>query len=736
MAGLTVPARFSAVLITIALVAGVTAIVLSSPATSQHPDGLHGRTWLSIATAEGPDLVLVNGISGLVEAQATLPAGAQVGTTRVVHSSAEHTLLGGSGDAVIIDNGSHETWARADLDGTQGVLVGGEVLTVDDGTTLWPTSLDGSGVGLPLPATPLDDVAPQEDGNGDVWFLGEDAETMVALRYTPSDGSISSFDVAADTTGLLSIDGRMHAVGSGRAHAVDDGAATPNIDGASALPSLVEGSRGLWAAGDGSELVMVDADGEHSVRLDADIVDIVIWYGRVVAITASGAWIVEPGTDPEPIDPIDGEVEVHADGGLLWLTSGTTVVAIWQDHTQVPFELIGVEADLCIGDCDPGSLSRYLEQVEDEPDPPPETPDSTTTTRPPREIEPPPVEPVQTTTTNQPEPATTSSTTTSTTTTTAPPPPAPPPPEPGLPAESVVPTLPPQTTPPDARPRPRDTAPPFVSTTAPPPTPPPPVANSLVLEVEPPADGNPVLVTLGVTGEREACPGTGPNSVDAELSWSGAGSGSRQVRLDWQPGSGTDTETAIIGDFESGELTVALEACGLRASRSITIDLQVATIGEIMFSPSPPQAGGQVTARLEWAMPRGWTVTSTWWSGGPCGQETRNADSTPRREETFPVLGTRFCVSVVLIVGHGDGTEQFDRSAEVEVRLPETTTTTTTTTLPEITLPTRPPRPTDPDDTTTTTDPDDTTTTEGPNPTITLPDEPGPPGPPGPPDPP
>ena len=59
--------RLVASLVATALVAAGLAWLLASPPSVTSAHDLHGRTWLTVASSSGPQLVLVNGISGLIE---------------------------------------------------------------------------------------------------------------------------------------------------------------------------------------------------------------------------------------------------------------------------------------------------------------------------------------------------------------------------------------------------------------------------------------------------------------------------------------------------------------------------------------------------------------------------------------------------------------------------------------------------------------------------------------------
>jgi len=69
-----------ALLCVVALIGTAVGIAIASPPSSEMPDDFHGRTWLSVASTSGPQLVLVNGISGLIEPDRPLVDGVVVET--------------------------------------------------------------------------------------------------------------------------------------------------------------------------------------------------------------------------------------------------------------------------------------------------------------------------------------------------------------------------------------------------------------------------------------------------------------------------------------------------------------------------------------------------------------------------------------------------------------------------------------------------------------------------------
>src|SRR6187402_2590229 len=93
-------------LVTLAVLAGAAAAVieLGEPPDRVAAEEFDGRTWL---TTDGGRLVLANGISGLVEAQAStdddIPRG-----LRFAGSNRRATLLESDRQAVLVADGSHQ----------------------------------------------------------------------------------------------------------------------------------------------------------------------------------------------------------------------------------------------------------------------------------------------------------------------------------------------------------------------------------------------------------------------------------------------------------------------------------------------------------------------------------------------------------------------------------------------------------------------------------------------------
>lgn len=717
-------------MVVLAGVLGIAGLAVAfDPPDTQGPRDLDGRTWLSVSTASGPTLVLANGFSGLVEAQAQIEDPPERALA-VLGSRAGRTLLGDGAALVVVDDARHEA-QRLDAT-TDAVLVGDSILSFDDGPHLGPADLSSpprplDAGGSLTPATPTHAVV---DDGGRAWFLAERDDDLVAARVDPASRDVDTVDVPTGTSALRLVDGSVVAVGDGRLTALEDGTDVDAGPGA-VLPSLAVGSDGLLAhVRDGSLLVDVDG-GTSEVDLSdsfGDVDEIVVWHDTVVAIGEAGAAVVSgPWDDPtvEVLDLFDAAPRAHEDGGVLWLVGEGRVTAIWADGTRVPFELTTLDLDVCVGSCEPEDIQQFLEERT----PPTTTPERTTTTVEPREVEPPPVEP-----TIPIEDPTTTTSTTSTTSTTLPPSTTTTsvadgdgdgdgtPTDPGPPTSETT-VAPPPTVPPTTSPPTTEAPPP------PPPEPPPEPGPGLVLEVQPASGG--ATATVRVDARPSACsPEAGVwHATRGRVAWSGAAEGSREVQLRWGLGTRhSSTEQVTIPDVrQSGTLTVAFEACGRRAERSIEVTASRPSVSQLRFEPAAPVPGDVVTARVDIVAPDGWRTTSTAWSLGRCGGVQQVGGTEVRTSESFTATEEgRYCAEVIVTFAPDDGDEEtIVRDGEVDAVSTTTTSSTTTTTAPtttttESTTTTAPSTTTTTASTTTTTAPTTTTSTTSPPDTTTT----------------
>jgi hypothetical protein len=769
--------RASVALLTAVAVLGTAiGITVASPPAALRPADLDGRTWMSVATGDGPGLVLLNGFSGLVEARAAAAAGIPA-DARFATSGPSRTLLAGDDGTVVVDDGLHtaETAAGA----TRGAaLVGDEVLAVDGDGQLTVRGPGGDPTALDLDG---DDVLerPVVAADGAAWILAEQATGPRAWRVD-DDLEPRSHDVPAGTTALVVADGDPAAITPTGMVFLDGDRADRSVPDGAVVPTVVEDPDGTWAHAEGDTVTVLDDGEEFETTLDDSVEQLVLWSSAVLAITADGVQRIADG-EADPVGEFDRAPQVHLDGGLLWLTAGNLVTAVWDDQTEVTFELTSIDLDLCVDDCDASDVQRFLdEQEEEEEQEQGDEPDerTTTTTTSPRrsesrQIRPPSVEPTVPTTTTTAPPTTTTTTRpttttttrpttattaadrdddrqppssavrpTSSTTTTPPPQPAGPPPTaappttrpplivlpplfpgprpPGLPPRDPGPgpgRPPPQEPAPPTTQAPTPTTRPSTTTTTEPTTPttePPAGSVGLVLGVD--RSGGSATATVAVQGRASDCGALVSRSTTGTVSWSGAASGSTQVALQWTGigSSSSSSEQVTIANVGSGPLTVSFSACGLQTSRTAGDADAPPEVSAVSVDPAQPTVGESFTASVSVDARDGWSVSGASWSGGPCGAERNVGGSGLSQSFTADQPG-RFCVSVVVtLAGPGGAESSQSRSGSADV----VDTTTTTTTEPTTTT-TRPRGTT----TTTTTEPT-TTTTEAPTTTTTEVPEP------------
>ena len=175
-----------AVLSVVALIATTVGIVVASPPPSEQPEEFHGRTWLYVSSPnEASPLVLVNGLSGMIEGRATTDGSATPSGAEFVGATTSETLLGTPSAVTVVDNGAHGAVSRAGIDGTSSVLTGGRVLVAGREAEVYPDDL----VGDPEPVEgpdPVESAPPVVDGAGRGWYLGKSGRDLTAERLDPS----------------------------------------------------------------------------------------------------------------------------------------------------------------------------------------------------------------------------------------------------------------------------------------------------------------------------------------------------------------------------------------------------------------------------------------------------------------------------------------------------------------------------------------------------------------------
>ena len=374
--------------VALALVAaGVVMLGFTDPPDRVVADEVDGRTWLPIARAEGAALVLANGISGLVEAEAdaggSLPTG-----LRFDGSDSRFTLLGTEGASVVVADGSHVASTVDTGDGASSVLAGAGLLTAADEITVRPIAPTGE-VGVPVTVTdagtPTPGVAPIVDSHGDAWVLtGE-----TAVRIDGSGRVASRVDVGPSAAQLLVVDGRPYVRTTDSVDALDGGPRLPGAGDRGVVPAVAQSVGGQWAVASGRQITV---DGSSPVDLPDAVRSLAVWHGHVWTATDDAAFAIRDG-EARPIGDIAGPFEVFADGGRLWFVSDDGAIAIDRRQQPTVFRLAGVDLSLCVGDCSPEAAVDYLDEVAPTTTPDPEPGAAPTTTLPPPDITLPPVVP-------------------------------------------------------------------------------------------------------------------------------------------------------------------------------------------------------------------------------------------------------------------------------------------------------------------------------------------------------
>ena len=701
----------------VALLGGGFALLIASPPAATRTDGFHGRTWLTAASTSGPQLVLVNGISGLIEGRAQSGA-TPVTDARFVDATAAATLLGSPTGITVIDNGRLSATSRTDVDGSRAVLAGNLVLALGRRAQVVDSTLSGDLEPVPGAPDPMADAAPVADDSGRAWYLAESGSDRTAQRLAVDGRSTEAFDVDDATERLLVVDGRVVAAGPAEIDEVDGDRQLTSPADATVLPTVAVATDGTWAAADGRDVHVFDEessgdDGERTVRTGAPVVDLAVWHGAVVAATEAGAEVI--GDDATPLD-LEGAATLHADGGLLWVIGAQQVIAIDRDLRQVSFQVAAIDVDVCVGSCTAEDLADFLEDQPTTTTTPERGDGAPTTTEPPRDLTPPPVDPtVPTTTTttttiappraDEEIPRRPPSTTAVPPVVPAPPPPTdlgPPPPPDSAPTPTAAPPAPPTTRPP----RPPVTRPTFPPITAPPPTTPPPgtVPNGLQLEVEPGIGY--AIATFGVTGSPAACSDAGGGlNASGLLTWP---DGSTEVVVRWDSFDSVQSSTPnqTIANV-AGDVPITFTMCGLSTQRLVRVPAATPEVSGISINPDPPAPDQPFQAQVSYTYPPGWDVRSAAWDGGACALV---GQPNTRREEsraTFTATGPSCRISVVVTFSRTDPDNEIQVSRDVPVSAP------TTTTVPPVTTTTDPTATTTTDPTaTTTTDPTATTTTD------------------------
>ena len=310
-------------------------------------------------------VVLVNGISGFVEAQAAngaatappLPAGLSF-----AGSDRQRTLLAGRDGAVLLADGSHDAQVVR-TSGASSVLASAGVVTVGRVVAVRPVGRTGH---LGAPEVVVTDgapsgAAPVVDSSGRAWVLLE-GDTAVRVDR---DGRVGKrVGVAPLVTALTVVDGVVYAVSPIAVRAVDRSATLEGAGDGGVVPSVGIATNGTWAVARGTEVGLVHHGSTTNVDLGATVRALAIWHGDVWVATGNrltrihnGVVTPVPGLDTTTIG---GELALFGDGGRLWVVSPRAAVSIDRDQEPTVFTLAAVDVDLCVGDCSTQALLDYL----------------------------------------------------------------------------------------------------------------------------------------------------------------------------------------------------------------------------------------------------------------------------------------------------------------------------------------------------------------------------------------
>ena len=333
--------RLTAVAVVIAVVASGLAILVAAiePPARVAADELDGRTWLGVggAAAGRSRVVLVNGISGFVEAQAASGADTAPplpGGLSFAGSDRQRTLLAGPDGAVLLADGSHDAQVVR-TSAASSVLAAAGVVTVGRVVAVRPVGRAGH---LGAPQLVVTDgvpsgAAPVVDGSGRAWVLLE-GDTAVRVDR---DGRVGErVGVAPLVSSLTVVDGVVYAVSPIAVRAVDRSATLEGAGDGGVVPSVGIATGGTWAVARGTNVALVHGGSTTNVDVGATVRALAIWHGDVWAATGdhltrihAGVVTPVPGLDTATIG---GELELFGDGGRLWVVSPHAAVSIDRDQ--------------------------------------------------------------------------------------------------------------------------------------------------------------------------------------------------------------------------------------------------------------------------------------------------------------------------------------------------------------------------------------------------------------------
>ncbi len=309
--------------------------------------------------------MLVNGISGFVEAQAASGADTTPslpGRLSFAGSDRQRTLLSGPEGAVLLADGSHDAQVVR-TSAASSVLAAAGVVTVGRVVAVRPVGRAGH---LGAPELVVTDgvpsaAAPVVDGNGRAWVL---LEGDVAVRVD-RDGRVGKrVRVAPLVSALTVVDGDVYAVSPIAVRAVDRSATLEGAGDGGVVPSVGIATGGTWAVARGTNVALVHRGSTTDVDVGATVRALAIWHGDVWVATGDHLTRIHDGVvTPVPgldTTTIGGELDIFGDGGRLWVVSPHAAVSIDRDQEPTVFTLAAVDVDLCVGDCSTQALLDYL----------------------------------------------------------------------------------------------------------------------------------------------------------------------------------------------------------------------------------------------------------------------------------------------------------------------------------------------------------------------------------------
>jgi len=688
--------------------ATIAVVATNGPSATIQPVSVNGRTWLPIARGAHSSLILANGISGLVEAGGENEAVDLPTNLSFAGSSAAATVLQSPLASVVITNDTHRETLLDIAPGSHSLLSGEAIVSFGAKASVHRLTGDSIGLAtdVVLDGGTIVDAPPVADAEGRVWTLMTGPAGPAAITVSPDNGTATTTNVSGDLGTLIVVDGLVYHASASGITPLSGGKALASPGAGGIIPTLAVATAGIWAVANATVVTVTAASAQQTITAPGDITAMAIWHGNVW-ITAGGVLYKLANDTFSQVASLHDAARPYLDGGRMWFVGTDTVVSVDDRQNAVVFDLSSVDIALCIQTCSAADAARYIEDQPKTtagsatteppsritlppvlPTPPPTSP----VTQAPVTVTPPTTQPPATAppATQPAEPETTRAVTAAPThpaviaTIAAPvvevtnPPatvqatavaePTAAPPTQAAPTDPAViltdprplPTVPLASPRPTRPARPNPTAPPtepatvaetavadtaVAETTAPADTTPPTATGQIILAFtsgDDPLTGDSTTIAAGWAGDANSCfGGIGVGT----LSWSGAGSGSQLVQLNF----GGTTNASI--NIAPGTLTVTFTVCGQSAQISRAVGSNQPAIGNIGFSPPAPQPGQSVQASAS-INNVGWRVVGASWLGGVCAQGTASLASSFNQTSTSATLQSDvpgpYCVTVIV----------------------------------------------------------------------------------------